>query len=60
MKCEMELIPGLPRKELIERIYFHHRRGEVSERALGFYLLDMRRRREQGAGFRKYFGPQIG
>jgi Holliday junction DNA helicase RuvB subunit len=51
MKCKMELIPGLPRKELIEKIHFYHRQGEVAERALGFYLLDMERRREQGATF---------
>ncbi len=39
------LVHGLPRKELVERIWFHHRQGEVSERALGFYLLEMQ---EQG------------
>src|SRR5512139_1520856 len=51
MKINMQLVPGLPRRELIEKIHFHHRQGEVAERALGFYLLDMERRREQGAGF---------
>jgi Holliday junction DNA helicase RuvB len=41
MKKEIELVRGLPKKELIERIHFHHRQGEVAERALGFYLLQM-------------------
>ncbi len=45
MEQTVELVKGLPRKELIERIHFHHRRGEVSERALAFYLLDLE---EQG------------
>jgi hypothetical protein len=36
MKCKQELIPGLPRRELIEKICFYHRQGEVAERALGF------------------------
>jgi hypothetical protein len=45
MKVNLKLIPGLPRRELIEKIHFHHRQGEVAERALGFYLLDMQRRR---------------
>ena len=44
MKRTLELVYGLPQKELIERIYFHHRQGEVAERALGFYLLEMQRR----------------
>src|SRR5512143_1743060 len=38
-----ELISGLPRRELLERIRFHHRAGETAERALGFYLLEMQR-----------------
>jgi Holliday junction DNA helicase RuvB len=41
MKNEIELVRGLPKKELIERIHFHHRQGEVAERALGFYLFQM-------------------
>jgi Holliday junction DNA helicase RuvB len=41
MKAAVELVRGLPRKELIERIYFHHHQGEVAERALAFYLLQM-------------------
>ncbi len=44
MKTTLELIYGLPQKELVERLKFHERQGEVSERALGFYLLDMDRR----------------
>ena len=43
MKTTIGLLAGLPRKELVEKIYFHHRQGEVAERALGFYLLDMQR-----------------
>ncbi len=46
MKTTVELIGGLPRKELVERIHFHHRQGDVAERALGVYLLDMQERRE--------------
>src|SRR5262245_17998777 len=44
MKRTTELIYGLPQKELLEKIHFHHRQGEVADRALGFYLLDMERR----------------
>jgi hypothetical protein len=44
MESRFELVYGLPQKELIERLHFHRRQGEVSERALGFYLLDMERR----------------
>ena len=43
MMTTIELVQGLPRRELIERIHFHRRQGEVAERALGFYLLDMER-----------------
>jgi hypothetical protein len=43
MKITTELVYGLPRKELIEKIHFHHRQGEVAERSLGFYLLDLER-----------------
>jgi hypothetical protein len=45
MKVPMVLIAGLPKKELVERIHFHQRQGEVSDRALGFYLLDMDKRK---------------
>src|SRR6266498_1957576 len=45
MKITIELIPGLPKKELVERIHFHQRQGEIAERALGFYLFDMERRK---------------
>src|SRR5512132_50963 len=41
MVIATELIHGLPKKELVEKIRFHHRQGEVAERALGFYLLEM-------------------
>src|SRR5437763_1930203 len=34
----IELIHGLPRKELLETIHFHHRRGEASERALASFV----------------------
>jgi len=44
MKTKIELTYGLPQKELVEKLYFHQRQSEVSERALGFYLLDMQRR----------------
>src|SRR6266540_3382520 len=40
----VELFHGLPQKELVERIHFYRRQGEVAERALGFYLLDMQER----------------
>jgi hypothetical protein len=43
MKVTIELVHGLPEKELIERIHFHHRQGEVSDRALAFYLLEMQK-----------------
>src|SRR5262245_35879033 len=45
MKIALDLIAGLPKKELVQRIHYHQRQGEVSERALGFYLLDMQRRK---------------
>jgi len=44
MKITIALIPGLPKKELVERIHFHQRQGEIAERALGFYLLDLEKR----------------
>src|SRR5262245_36717964 len=45
MQIKLELIPGLPKKELVERIHFHQRQSEVSDRALGFYLFDMDKRK---------------
>src|SRR5262245_58669380 len=45
MQIKLELIPGLPKKELVERIHFHQRQGEISDRALGFYLHDMDKRK---------------
>src|SRR6266542_4773763 len=45
MKITVDLIPGLPKRELVERIHFHQRQGEIADRALGFYLLDMDRRK---------------
>ncbi len=51
MTTTTELVRGLPRRELLERIRFHHRQGEVAERALGFYLLDMERRKAYRPGF---------
>src|SRR5688572_27194098 len=44
MKITLDLTAGLPRMELIQRIHYHQRQGEISDRALGFYLLDMERR----------------
>ena len=44
MKITITLIPGLPKKELVERIHFHQRQGDIAERALGFYLLDLEKR----------------
>src|SRR5262245_1443826 len=41
----LELIAGLPKKELVERIHYHQRQGETADRALGFYLRDMDRRK---------------
>ena len=45
MKITISLIPGLPKKELVERIHFHQRQGDIAERALGFYLLDLEKRK---------------
>ena len=45
MKVPTLLVAGLPKKELVERIHFHQRQGEVAERALGFYLHDMDKRK---------------
>ena len=45
MQNALELVAGLPRKELLATIRSHHRQGELAERALGFYLLDMERRK---------------
>jgi hypothetical protein len=44
MDHPIKLVHGLPRKELIEKLTFHRRQGEVAERAVGFYLLDMQER----------------
>ena len=44
MKITFDLISGLPKKELVQRIHFHQRQGEIAERALGFYLYDMQQR----------------
>jgi hypothetical protein len=40
----MRLIRGLPDSRLMQRIIRFHRMGTVSERGLGFYLLDFNRR----------------
>jgi hypothetical protein len=40
----MRLIRGLPDRRLMQRIIRFHRMGTVSERGLGFYLLDFNRR----------------
>ena len=64
MQITLDLIAGLPRKELIERIHYHQRQGEISERALGFYLLDMERRKmyrpfEDAAAWARKHLPQL-
>ncbi len=51
MNNTVRLVGGLPKNELVEKLLFHHRQGEIAERALGFYLLDMQRRREFRPGF---------
>src|SRR6185436_13411427 len=45
MQIKLELIAGLPKKEIVERLHYHQRQGEVSDRAVGFYLLDMEKRK---------------
>lgn len=42
---EVELVPGLPKEELERRVLLTWRAGEVSSRALAFYLADMELRR---------------
>jgi Holliday junction DNA helicase RuvB len=49
VKRTLKLIPGLPRKRLLEEIYYHLRDGDASRRSLAFYLLDMEKRGEQQA-----------
>ena len=46
MKITIDLIHGLPKQELIERIHFHNRQGEISDRALGFYLLELEKTKQ--------------
>jgi len=63
MKTTIELVYGLPQKELVERLHFHQRQNEVSERALGFYLLDMQKRnafqpeKDAAAWAKKHLSP---
>jgi Holliday junction DNA helicase RuvB len=45
----IRLIRGLPRKRLFQVIHHHARGGDVSRRALGFYLRDLRDRGEYKA-----------
>ena len=45
MQNKLELIPGLPKRELVERLHYHQRQGEISDRAVGFYLHDMDKRK---------------
>jgi hypothetical protein len=35
------LVSGLPTEELVRRVHFHARQGEISHRALGFYLREL-------------------
>ena len=44
MDRTIDLVHGLPQKELEARICFYLQRGQNAERALGFYLLDMQER----------------
>src|SRR6266545_4318359 len=64
MKITIALIPGLPKKELVERIHFHQRQGDIAERALGFYLLDLEKRKmcrpfEDGAEWARKHLPEL-
>jgi len=45
----VELVQGLPRNRLIEKIHFHARQGDVHRRALAFYLVDLEWRGEARA-----------
>src|SRR5262245_37006280 len=44
MQVDFELVHGLPPGEVVERLYFHHRQGQIADRAIGFYLLEMQER----------------
>src|SRR5262245_5968928 len=46
MKITIDLIPGLPKKELVEKIHYYHRQGQIAERALGFYLFDLQKSKQ--------------
>ena len=52
MAVTIELVQGLPQKELFEKIYSSHRMGEVAQRSLGFYLKELHTHREYWLGFR--------
>jgi Holliday junction DNA helicase RuvB len=43
---KVRLVKGLPRKRLLQAIHYHAWHGDVSDRALGFYLADLDERRE--------------
>src|SRR5687768_2748594 len=43
MKITVDLIPGLPKKELVEKLHYHYRQGQIADRALGFYLYDLQK-----------------
>ena len=56
MQNKLELIPGLPKREPVERLHYHQRQGERClppsvppggsfDRAVGFYLHDMDKRK---------------
>ena len=49
---DVDLVGGLPRRELIQRLHYHRRQGELAERAIGFYLLEMHRGRTYAPGAR--------
>src|SRR6185503_17277284 len=75
MQIKLELVAGLPKKELVEKIHFHQRQGERClppsvppggsfERALGFYLHDMDKRKmfrpyEDAADWARKHLPQL-
>ena len=46
MKITIDLIPGLPKKELVQKIHYHYRQGQIADRALGFYLFDLQKSKQ--------------
>src|SRR5688572_5250504 len=46
MQITVDLIPGLPKKNLVEKIHYHYRQGQIADRALGFYLYDLEKSKQ--------------